>query len=147
MKADKKSFPFLKVLLLFAFAILISSSCKKNDHSVSCDDRVVISKQLYENAPDGALIITELRVEGDGLSVNFQASGCSGDTWITKLIDSETLIETNPAIRTLRLSLDNKELCEAFISKQISFNIKELRIKGSNTVILDISGKSILYKY
>jgi hypothetical protein len=36
----------------------------------------------------------------------------------------------------LRLSLDNNESCEALITKEISFDIKDLQIEGENEIDL-----------
>ena len=113
----------------------------------SCDQNVIISAKEYENAPNGYVFITGMRIVDGCLKIKFSASGCSGNSWIVKLIDSGTILESNPCQRKLLLSLDNKEMCDAVIDKEISFNIEELQIKGNNKVLLNISGTPILYEY
>ncbi len=88
-----------------------------------------------------------MTIDGDCLNIKFAASGCDGNTWFVKLIDSGSIAESHPCQRTLRLSLENKENCMAVISKEISFDIKDLRIIGNNKVILNIGDRSILYEY
>jgi hypothetical protein len=118
-----------------------------NDNQSTCDKDVIISQYEYENAPDDFLVIEDLSIQGNCLKIKFGSSGCSGDTWVEKLIDMGTIAYSDPIQRTLRLSLDNLEECEAWITKEISFNIKDLQLQGDNIVQLNVSGQSILYEY
>ena len=92
--------------------------------------------------------INSLKITENCLKINFSSSGCSGDTWELKLIDSEDILESNPVQRNLRLSLKNEELCLAFITKELSFDISNLQVDG-NQVQLNItnSDDEILYEY
>ena len=112
-----------------------------------CDQNVIISETEYQNAPDDPFSITEMTITGDCLNIRISASGCDGNIWIVKLIDSGVVAESNPNQRTLRLSLDNKETCTAVPTKEVSFNIKDLQIYGDDKVILHVSGEDILYEY
>ncbi len=112
-----------------------------------CDQNVIVSPTEYQNAPNDPFSITEITISGDCLNIKFAASGCDGNTWIVKLIDSGMIAESYPCQRTLRLSLDNKEDCMAVPTKEISFDIKDLQIVGNDKVILHVSGKEILYEY
>ena len=113
----------------------------------NCDQNVIISPTEYQNAPNDPFSITEMTITGNCLNIKFAASGCDGNTWIVKLIDSGNIAESYPCQRTLRLSLDNKEACTAVPGKEISFDIKDLQIVGNDKVILHVSGKDILYEY
>lgn len=113
----------------------------------ACDQSVIISPTDYQNAPNDPFSITELNITGDCLNIKFAASGCDGNTWIVKLIDSGIVAESYPCQRTLRLSLDNKEVCTAVPEKEISFDITGLQIVGNNKVLLNVSGEEILYEY
>ncbi len=112
-----------------------------------CDEEVIISQQEYQNASNDSSAIIDINIDGDCLNVKLGASGCDGNSWIIKLIDSGNIAESYPCQRTLKLSLDNKEECLAFISKEVSFDIKNLRIVGDDKVILNVGEKSILYEY
>jgi len=114
---------------------------------LSCDQGVIISPEEYKNAPNDPFSITEIKISGDCLKVQFSASGCDGNSWIVKLIDSGNIAESYPCQRTLRLSLDNKELCAAVFVNEISFDISDLQIVGNDKVILHISGEEIVYQY
>jgi len=117
------------------------------DKENGCDQQVIISEEEYKNAPDSPLTISDMKITENCLKIKFSASGCSGNTWVAKLIDTGMVAESNPCQRTLRLSLDNKEMCEAYITKEISFDIEDLQIEGNDKVQLYVSGIPILYEY
>ena len=112
-----------------------------------CDQDVIISSVEYQDAPNDPFSLTEMTITGDCLNIKFSASGCDGSTWIVKLIDSGGIDESDPNQRTLRLSLDDNEACRAIIEKEISFDIKDLQIAGTDKVSLNVSGEEILYEY
>ena len=130
----------------FAFTIVFIS-CKKGNNQANCKQDVLISKTEYESAPADKFSIISLKISVDCLTIKFSASGCNGNSWTTKLIDWGGVAQSNPPQRTLRLSLDNKELGESVVVKEISLNIKDLQVEGADKVWLNISGKSILYEY
>lgn len=136
------------LLILFALFGLMACDCDDDLVSVECELKVQISSELYAEAPNDDLTINSLKIEDNCLKINFSASGCSGDSWELKLIDSEDILESDPPQRNLRLSLKNKELCDAYFSKEISFDISSLQVDG-NRVQLNItnSDDQILYEY
>ena len=113
----------------------------------TCDQDVIISYDEYHTAPDGQVFILDMKITGNCLKIKFQAGGCDGSTWVVKLIDIGGVAKSNPCQRTLRLSLDNQEICDALPLKEISFNIEDLQIEGDNSVWLIVAGKGILYEY
>ncbi|MBG6129724.1 hypothetical protein IWQ47_000974 [Aquimarina sp. EL_43] len=134
--------------LIVIFGILACNSDDDNNNTDSCDQLTIINSKQYVSEPNHNLTISSLKINGNCLKISFGSSGCSGDTWELKLIDSEEILETNPPQRNLRLSLKNEELCNAFITKEISFNILGLKVDG-NKVLLNIknSDDQILYEY
>ncbi len=113
-----------------------------------CDLGTVISEQRYRNAPSDELTINNLEIEGDCLKINFSASGCSGESWKIVLIDSGSIKESDPPQRDLRLILENNEMCEAFITRELTFNISELKVEGGRVWLnLSNSEDRILYEY
>ena len=140
----------MKTLNLILGIIIISlSSCDKgDDNSINCDKQVIISAAEYNTAPNDPLTINTLELNGDCLKINFSSTGCTGDTWELKLIDSEVILYLNPPQRDLRLSLKNEESCDAYITKELTFDVKTLRVDG-NQIILNItnSDDQILYEY
>ena len=132
--------------LVVIFGIIACNN--DDDDSNNCDQVTIVSLEQYETAPNDQLFINTLELNGDCLKINFSSSGCDGDTWILKLIDSEIIMESNPPQRNLRLSLKNEEDCEALITRELTFDVNELRVDG-NQVLLNItnSNDQILYEY
>lgn len=140
----------MKNLFLLVLISILLLSCSDGDDPDpnGCNLGTVISQERYRNAPSDELTINSLEIEGDCLKINFSASGCSGESWKIKLIDSGSILESDPPQRNLRLSLENKELCDAFITRELSFNIIKLRVEGGRVELnLTNSGDQILYAY
>lgn len=138
-------------LIFGTFLFCISFiSCEKDDdnNSIDYDQEVIISALLYITAPSDFLTINNVILIDDYLKINFSSSGCSGEYWDVKLIDADVILESYPPQRNLRLSLKNEELCEAYITKEITFDISELQI-DENQVLLNIKNfeSQVLYKY
>lgn len=136
------------ILSVIILSLITFQFCNKDDNSINCDKQVVISSDEYDSAPNDQLTINNLELNDDCLKINFSSSGCSGETWQLKLIDSEVVLYSNPPQRNLRLSLKNEELCEAYITKELTFDVKELQVNG-NQILLNItnSDDQILYEY
>ena len=141
--------PIINILFL-AFFLMTSLSCSDGNEPdpKGCDLVTVISQDLFRNAPSDQVTINSLEIEEDCLKINFSASGCNGESWKVRLIDSGSIKESDPPQRDLRLSLDNDEMCEAFITRELSFNIASLKAEGGSVVLnLTNSGDEILYAY
>jgi len=137
--------------LIVALTIL---SCTKDDYNTDKDDtnvdsnncgfETVISAEQYENAPSDQVTINGFEIIDHCLKINFS----SGDMWEVKLIDSENILESSPPQRNLRLSLKNEELCEAYITKELTFDISNLQADGDKVQLsFTNSDDSILYEY
>ncbi|WP_299186846.1 hypothetical protein [uncultured Aquimarina sp.] len=136
------------ILLLIAMAIL---SCSNDDDNVdpsNCDLTTLISASEYTSASSDQVTINSITIANNCLKIDFGASGCDGNTWELKLIDSESVFESNPPQRNLRLSLKNEEACQAFITQELDFDISNLQVEG-NQVLLNItnSDQTVLYEY
>ena len=116
----------------------------------NCDKDVIISQTGYRNAPDEYIEIIDMKINGNCLKIQFSASGCSGSSWNVKLIGWGDYDKSYPPQTTLRLSLDNKEICHAVITKEVSFNLEPLleffQHHATNQLYLNISGHGILYE-
>ena len=140
----KKSI-FQLVMLFACFQLL---SCAEDDMLPLADSNVLIDRDAYTSATTDDLLINSLEIKGDFLTINFSASGCDGNSWEVRLIDSGALMYSNPPQRNLILSLKNEEGCEAYITKEVMFDISGLKVNGDK-VWLNItnSDKEILYTY
>ena len=130
------------------FLISNCSDDDDNGNSTNCDFVTLKSAEQYQSAPSDQLEINTLEVNGDCLKISFSSGGCNGDTWELKLIDSEDVLESNPPQRNLRLSLKNEELCQAYIAKELKFDISNLKVDGNKVQLnLTNSEDNILYEY
>ncbi len=64
-----------------------------------------------------------------------------------RVLDAGIVAESYPVQRTLRLSLENKEMCSAYIGKETSFDRSKLQVQGKDKVSLPIADQNILYEY
>jgi len=139
----------MKSSLFIALVCLLSLNCSSDDDShTTCDDVTVLSEDDYHNAYSDEFTITSLEINNDCLEIIFNSAGCDGSTWELKLIDSESVDFSNPPQRNIILHLKNEEMCEALITKAITFDISNLQIEG-HEVQLNItnSDQAILYEY
>jgi len=138
--------------LVFLFCLFVLFACREDNESeenpTSCEQVTILNSELYLSAPNDELTINSLEINGDCLKINFSSSGCSGESWELKLIDSEDVMESDPSQRNLRLSLKNEEMCEAYITKELTFDISNLKVEGNRVKLnLTNSDKHILYEY
>lgn len=114
----------------------------------SCDSCVIVDEELYETESDN-YDLEEVSLNGDCLEITFFASGCSGDTWEVDLVDLDLVIINNMPHRSIKLHLQNDELCEAYIRKSLSFDLRELQVNDYNKVNLNLKdwNEQIEYVY
>ena len=135
-------------ILLFLILSHLGSSCDKNEFDATADGKLIISNDLFNNAPNDPLIISEAKIVGDSLEIKFGASCCDGNNWEFSLIGSPEILYSEPPQRQIRLSLKNNELCTASCGKTVAFDIKPSRISGGQ-IILRLEGwqGTLSYKY
>ncbi|SDC80775.1 hypothetical protein [Niabella drilacis] len=145
-----KTISMKPVILLLAIACLISCDRKS---PVSDDgynkEGLIVSEKKYQAVTTNNYTISNATIEGDSLFISFSASGCSGISWETAVVDAGRIAESNPVQRYIKLSLSNKELCAAVFSKKAGANIRSLRMPGSNTISFNLAGwnQPLLYHY
>lgn len=141
----------LNIKTLIALIWLILASCGREAEPESpgiCDQKVMINKGQYKNGPSDLLTIQKAEISGDCLTIRFGASGCDGKSWEVRLIDSGEVLYSDPPQRNIRLSLRNKEMCEAYLTREISFDISDLQVNGNKLLLnLSNSGTQIAYSY
>jgi len=139
----------MRIILLTFFTSLLLSSCTLLDrfdnidgpdtNPKTCDENVVVDSDKYLNGPKDYHVIENVSVDGDCLEITFASSGCSGSSWVYELVDADLIMESYPIQRNIRLSLKNTEMCEAFITKTVSFDVSALKA-GNEVVILHLDG-------
>jgi len=141
----------LGIIVITGLIWLLQASCGRDAETEPpgiCDQKVIINKGQYKNGPSDQLTIQSAEITGDCLTIRFGASGCDGKTWEVKLIDSGEVLYSDPPQRNIRLSLRNKEMCEAYLTREISFDISDLQVNG-NKLLLNLSNSEtqIAYSY
>lgn len=142
-----KSSHFVFLILAFLF---IATACDKEDVTPEpcCTKEVEINPNDYQSAPTDGITIIDIHIDGDCLVVQYGASGCSGDSWDLRLIDSGVVLESDPVQRNLILSLENDEACNAYFTKEVTFDLTALQT-GGGEIQLNITNTDheILYSY
>ncbi len=136
---------------VLGFFFLSMVSCDKTEYPVVTDDcsvKVIIDRDLHLSTSLNYFIDT-ISIDEDCIKIDLSESGCDGSTWIVDLIDSGDIAESLPAQRSLKLSLENKEECDAVISKSFYFDLTPLQTDDEEQFILHIEGwaQSVLYEY
>lgn len=140
----------LKAILIFTVSIGMIT-CQKDDDSENtgpCDKRVIENKALFDNTETGKYKIKSAVVSGDCLEMEISSGGCDGNSWEMELVDSGTVVNSNPVQRFVRVALKNEELCEAQITKKVSFDLSPLQRDGKPVSLeLDEWEEKLLYEY
>lgn len=135
-----------------AFFFLLFSACTSDETAEpipNCEQKVVLDGDLFQTAPSDRAVIISASIGEECLEIEFSASGCDGNSWTVSLIDSEAIAESLPMQRSLRLSLENLEVCQAVIRQKISFDISSLQVEGHDELILNLKdwADPIRYEY
>ena len=136
----------LNLLILPSLFLLVS--CSDDDPTFSCDDQAIISDSELATASRDAVTIQSLEIDGNCLKIRISASGCDGDSWQVRLLGSELVMESLPPQRGMLLSLDNQELCDAVITREMTFDITSTQVDGLSIWLNFIdTDQRILYEY
>ena len=127
---------------------LVFTMCNDVSDKPSCLNEVIVDAERYEDAPDDNLEIMEARIEGDCLYIRMASGGCDGSTWEVQLLTDGNVMESAPPQRNIRIALKNEEVCDAWITRDYSFDISALQA-GGNEVLLNLinSEQQLSYSY
>ena len=149
MKNSLKYFSFFAVVLL----CLTNTQCDDDDFVMienDCGLQIIIDSNAYDNSTSSEFTFTNIEIiDDDCLFIEFSASGCDGNSWEFELIDSGAVAESSPEQRFIKFELTNNESCLAVFSRSAIFDLKPLRVEGSNEILLNINSfnESISYSY
>ncbi len=141
----------MKLKVLFISVVFFGLlACNNDDDTGSkiCDNSTLISPEAYANETTAAFNINSMEIQDSCLKISISSSGCGGNSWELKLIDSGDVLESMPPQRNLRLSLKNNEICLAIVTKEVTFDISNLKVDGGQVQLNIVnSDAKILYKY
>lgn len=131
--------------------LLMNTQCDDDDdfRESSCGQQVVIDPDFFESAVSDEYQLVNFDLEEDCLTIELSASGCDGETWSMVLVDSGTIAESSPEQRYLKFVFSNDEACLAVFSQSRTFNLTNIRVDGSNEIVLNIEGlpEPLIYMY
>ncbi|WP_442264871.1 DUF6970 domain-containing protein [Tenacibaculum sp. ZS6-P6] len=112
-------------------------------------NQLIIDEGRYNATNTDSYSITLVSIQNNILTLEVTSSGCSGDSWVMNLIDSDEISESFPPQRNLKLELINNEACTSVVTKEVKFNISQLQVTRINQVILNLNGwnSPINYNY
>jgi len=140
------------IIISVAIALgILFSNCENNNSTTNSFDvhqTIIVDSELFINAPDDDFDFANAEIIGDSLKLTIRYGGGCGDVEI-KLIDSGAIMESYPVQRNIRLSLKDKDLCKALLTKVISFNLIPVRVSDNQKVSLNLAGweSPLLYEY
>lgn len=144
----------LPKLTFFCFfsLLLMNTTCDEDapfydDQSDICDLKTIVNKSLYDNVDTTGYNLVEAEIVDDCLLITIGASGCSGNSWEYRLVDSGAVAESSPEQRFLKFELSNSEACQAFFQKTVSFDLRPLKISGSQEIILNLENSNNPFTY
>ena len=137
--------------IIFFLLLLVLFSCHRHNQfdNDTCRKKVLIDEKMFgQNSPD-VFNITNGEIQGDCLIVSIRASGCSGTNWLADAVSDGSIAKSLPPQRQLRILFTNPELCEALPTRKFGFNLKNMRVSGTNSVLLNLQGweETLVYKY
>lgn len=122
---------------VFILLSLLFLSCNTHSNTnKACPNKGVLDQQRFDKITDPNHTIYSAFIENDCLTVSIQAGGCSGSTWKTSIIGSESIIKTGIPKRSIKIELKNEELCEALIIQEYSFDLSAFRVDNDKTILL-----------
>jgi len=134
--------------ILFALFFIIFS-CDVEDLHELCGKSAIINNALFTTTNTDNYSITDVKITGNCLTITISSSGCSGNSFMATLVDSEYYISNGSSdYRQLKLSLETNEACLALVSKEFSFDIGNLQTVNLTTYInLEKWNEQLIYNY
>lgn len=142
--------------ILFTVSVILcfmNMQCKeegiKSSGDKVCGQTTIVNEEIYNNLVSANFMFVNAEIADDCLTIEISASGCDGNSWKFKLVDSGAIAESSPEQRYLKFQLINEEDCLAVFKRTVSFNLTPLQINGSHEIILHLEGleSSLNYKY
>ncbi|MFY7670648.1 DUF6970 domain-containing protein [Tenacibaculum sp. MEBiC06402] len=112
-------------------------------------DQAIINKELYDTVNTDNYVINNILIDGDLIKINISFSGCSPDSDSIKLIDSSAILESAPPRRLLKLEFLKNEACLAHFTRELVFDISNLKIGSTGELIFLFEewNDEIVYQY
>ncbi len=142
-----------KLIIALSCLVFLYISCSDDDKKTvnsNCDKQaLVVNENAFQDIITANYMITNAILNDDCLSITVSSSGCNGETWEMNFIGSNSVLESFPVQRLVKVELDNQEACLAVFQKTVSFDLVPFQVNGQSQVTLNIEGwdEPIIYQY
>lgn len=126
----------MKHLLIVLLSLLFLSCNSNPTTNRSCPNKGILDQQRFDKITNPNHSVYSADIENGCLTLSIQAGGCSGSTWKTHLIGSESIVKTGIPKRYIKIELINEELCQALIIKEYSFDLSSFQVDNGKTILL-----------
>lgn len=137
---------YFKFAVLILLATLVLACDKRDSYELEAYPTVLVDSAGYHQVVFQPAILGAT-IHGGFLTIRFGQSGCSDQFQSIELFDANAIGKSIPPQRYIRLSVPPTGLCGAYWVREASFNLRNLRINGTNTVLLNLEGYSQRLEY
>lgn len=137
------------ILPLLVFGLIAACDDDDDSGAQTCNRTAILDPERFVSAPSQTVTINRAEIEGDCLEISFSASGCNGDTFVLNLIGAPSDAAVFPPLVQIRLDLESSELCEALITRELSFDLSVFQQPNTNSLSLRLENnqQNLLYRY
>ena len=146
----------MKVTILFNLLIICFLSCENNntnddtnvsDSNLTNSNQIRIEEDLFNNIYSG-YAINGVSLNENTLQLSISYSGGCGD-FEYDLVTNGLYLESSPPQLYIKLAFAEEDDCEAWITENLSFNLRPIHYTSSGTIILHLEdwNESISYSY
>jgi hypothetical protein len=116
-------------------------SCNNDDDNSSSLleslDVIRVEENLFVNAPNDGFEIINASISDNNLNITIVYGGGCGNIYYD-LVTGNDYLETIPIQKNIRLAFDDKDNCEAGIELELSFDITQIQLSSTDSIILNL---------
>ena len=125
--------------LIFITTFMIS--CNNDDDNSSSLleslDVIRVEENLFVNSPNDGFEIINASISDNNLNITIVYGGGCGNIYYD-LVTGNDYLETIPIQKNIRLAFDDKDNCEAGIELELSFDITQIQLSSTDSIILNL---------
>lgn len=132
-------------ILISLLVLLFLISCEPK-LTPECGAEIQLSKDLFDNGPiDPFLDINSMNWDGSCLKVSVSYGGGCEEHFFEYAIDG-SILKTDPPILELSILHNDTDLCEAYITEELSFGLGDHEVFKTNPIMyIKIKGNDFQY--
>ena len=116
--------------------------CCNNDDDNSSSlfeslDVIRVEENLFVNAPNDGFEIINASISDNNLNITIVYGGGCGNIYYD-LVTGNDYLETIPIQKNIRLAFDDKDNCEAGMELELSFDITQIQLSSTDSIILNL---------